>query len=480
VKVHDRLFIGGELVQPASTHTIDVVSACTEELLGRVPEAVEPDVDAAVAAARKAFDDPQGWAHWAPARRASVLESFAGELAARSQELVHWVSSQNGMPVTVAHRLEAAAPPALLRYYAQLIQQLPVEEVRPSLIAGTTVVRREPIGVLAAIVPWNFPQSLAFFKLAPALAAGCTVVLKPSPETVLDSYVVAEAAQAAELPAGVLNIIPGGRETGGYLVAHRGVDKVSFTGSTAAGRAVGEVCGRLLRPVTLELGGKSAAIVLDDADLTSHLPEVFAATMLNSGQTCFLGTRILAPRNRYDDVVESLRALVGSLQVGDPFDTDTQLGPLVSERQRDRVESYIRKGQDEGARLVAGGGRPDGLDRGWYVEPTVFADVDNRSTIAQEEIFGPVLSVIPYSDVDEAVQLANDSDYGLGGSVWSADPERAMDVARRIQTGSVGVNSYVLDPGAPFGGVKASGVGRELGPEGLAANQVTKSIYRTF
>ncbi len=478
MKVCDKLFIGGTWAAPASGKAIDVVSASTEELIGRVPEATEADVDGAVDAARRAFDDPHGWAQWEPGRRAAALERFADELAARSDDLVHWVSSQMGMPVAIAEQLEALAPSMLLGYYADLIQRLPAEEVRPALLAGTTVVRREPLGVVAAIVPWNFPQSLTFFKLAPALAAGCTVVLKPSPETVLDSYVVAEAAEAADLPPGVLNIVPGGAATGEYLVAHPKVNKVSFTGSTAAGRAIGEVCGRLLRPVTLELGGKSAAIVLDDADLDAHLDALFSATMLNSGQTCFLGTRILAPRSRYEDVVDSLAMMASSLRVGDPFDLDTQLGPLASARQRDRVESYIRKGQGEGARLVVGGGRPDALDRGWYVEPTIFADVDNHSTIAQEEIFGPVLAIIPYGDVDEAIRIANDSDYGLAGSVWSRDPERALAVARRIETGSLGINSYTLDPGAPFGGVKGSGLGRELGPEGLAANQVTKSIYR--
>jgi aldehyde dehydrogenase (NAD+) len=477
--VRQSLFIGGAWASPDGHESIDVFSATTEELVGRIPSANERDIDDAVGAARLAFDDPQGWATWSPEARAVALEALASELDARAAQTVTAVSTQNGMPVSIGQQSEGILPATLLRYYADLIRRDPLEEVRPGLFGGTTVVRREPLGVVAAIVPWNFPQSLTFFKLAPALAAGCTVVLKPSPETLLDSYVLAEAVVAAGLPPGVINIVPGGREAGAYLVAHPGVDKVSFTGSTAAGREIGAVCGRLLRPVTLELGGKSAAVILDDADVAGSLPQLFAATLMNSGQTCYIGTRILAPRNRYDEVLECLKAMVGALKVGDPFDPEVSLGPLVSSRQRDRVEEYIAKGVADGARLVAGGRRPPHLDRGWFIEPTVFADVDNDSAIAQEEIFGPVLSVIAYDGTDEAVALANNSAYGLGGSVWSADADRAMTVARRIQSGTVGINSYLIDPTAPFGGVKASGLGRELGPEGLHANQVVKSIYRS-
>lgn len=293
--VYSKFYIGGQWVQPATSNVINVVSASTEEFIGQVPEASEADVDVAVVAARRAFDDPTGWAHLDPVERNVVLERFAGEIESRSAETVQRVSSQNGMPVSVGGPSEGTAPAVLLRYYIGLMAELPTEEVRDGVLGGTTVVSREPIGVVAAIVPWNFPQSLTFMKLAPALAAGCTVVLKPSPETVLDSYLVAEAAEAAGLPPGVLNIVPGGREVGAHLVSHPGIDKVSFTGSTDAGRQVGEVCGRLLRPMTLELGGKSAAIVLDDADLAPDLEKFFAATLLNSGQTCYLGTRVLAP-----------------------------------------------------------------------------------------------------------------------------------------------------------------------------------------
>jgi acyl-CoA reductase-like NAD-dependent aldehyde dehydrogenase len=346
-------------------------------------------------------------------------------------------------------------------------------------MGGNIVVRRYPIGVVGAIVPWNFPQSLAAFKYAPALAAGCPLVIKPSPETVLDIQLVAEAAAEAGLPPGVFNVGPGGREVGAYLVSHPRIDKVAFTGSTAAGRSIAETCGRLLRPVTLELGGKSAAIVLDDAELNLATigEKLFQATLLNNGQTCFLGTRVLAPANRYDEVVDTFAALADSLSVGDALDPSTQIGPMASDRQRERVEGYIAKGRSEGARLVVGGGRPAGRDRGWFVEPTIFADVDNNHTIAQEEIFGPVLSVIRYADEDDAVRIANDSDYGLGGSVWTSDNERGLGVARRVQTGTIGVNTYLPDPTAPFGGVKASGLGRELGPEAIGHYQQIQSIF---
>jgi acyl-CoA reductase-like NAD-dependent aldehyde dehydrogenase len=473
----DTLFIGGDWVKPESDKTITVFSASTEEVIGSVPEASELDVDHAVDAARAAFDDPQGWSNWPAARRAEAMRRLATALESRGEEIVRRVSSQNGMPVVIGQQLEAMFPAVLLRYYADLAENGSAEEVRPGLFGGKTLVRREPIGVVGAIIPWNFPQALAGFKLAPALAAGCTVVIKPSPETVLDSYCLADAVQEAGIPHGVVSIVPGGREIGAYLVAHPKVDKIAFTGSTAAGRSIGEVCGRLLRPVTLELGGKSAAIILDDADLPGSLENLFGACLLNNGQACYLGTRVLAPRSRYDEVVDTFTAFAGALKVGDALDPTTQIGPMVSARQRERVEGYIAKGRNDGARVTVGGGRPKDLDKGWFVEPTVFADVDNSITIAQEEIFGPVLSVIPYGDVDDAVRIANDVDYGLGGSVWTADPERGLDVAKRVHTGTFGINAYLPDPTAPFGGIKASGLGRELGPEGLAAYQLVKSVY---
>jgi len=473
---YDELYIGGEWRQPRGSDKIQVVAAATEDVIGSVPEGVEADIDAAVDAARLAFDSPDGWAAWEPTRRQEVLGRFADELEKRSAEMTARVSQQNGMPIIVSEQFEAVFPPLLLRFYSQMVvdQQ---EERRAGMLGGTAVIRRDPIGVVAAIVPWNVPQGITFLKLAPALAAGCTVVLKPAPETVLDAFLMAEAAAAAGLPEGVLSVVPGGREVGAYLVQHPGVDKVSFTGSTGAGRAIAETCGRLLRPVTLELGGKSAAIVLDDADLMSNIESFFASTLLNNGQICWLGTRVLAPQSRYDEVVDTVSGLASSLVIGDPLDRGTQIGPLVSSRQRDRVESYIAKGSADGGRLTAGGSRPGDRDAGWFVQPTVFADVDPKHTIAQEEIFGPVLAVIPYRDEEEAIRIANDSAYGLGGSVWTADPERGEALAKKVRTGTIGLNHYVNDPLAPFGGIKASGMGRELGPEGLVAFQNVQTIY---
>lgn len=474
---YDKLFIGGELASPASQSVIDIHSAATEDLIGRAPEAGAADVDAAVGAARRAFDDPKGWPAWAPEDRARVLERFADELEARAEEITSRVSQQNGMPIAIAAMLESALPTTVFRYYAGLIRTTAFTETRPGLLGGRAQVRRTPIGVVAAVVPWNYPNLVTAFKVAPALAAGCTVVLKPSPETVLDSYVLAEAAQSAGIPDGVINIVPGGAATGSYLVAHPGVDKVTFTGSTAVGRDIAAKCGELLRPVTLELGGKSAAIILDDADLTSNLDGLFQITLLNNGQTCVANGRILVPRRRYEETLDTLGALVAGAHVGDPLDPQTQVGPLVSARHRDRVEGYIAKGIEEGARLITGGGRPPGLDRGWFVEPTLFADVDPDSTIAQEEIFGPVLAVMPYDDIDEAVRIANNTEYGLAGSIWTSDENRGEELSRRIRSGTIGVNYFMLDPVAPFGGIKASGLGRELGPEGLDACLQTQSVY---
>jgi aldehyde dehydrogenase (NAD+) len=473
----DELFIGGDWVPPRGSGRISVTGASTEELVGSVPEGTNADIDAAVKAARAAFEDPSGWSSWSVEDRAQALERLAGALEGRSEESAHRVSLQNGMPISIALATEAVFPAVLARYYAGMIRQTALEEDRQGLLGGTIHVLSKPVGVVGAIVPWNYPQCLTMFKLAPLLAAGCTVVIKPSPETVLDSLLLAEAIVEAELPAGVVNIVPGGRELGAYLVEHPNVDKIAFTGSTAAGRTIARRCGELLRPVTLELGGKSAAIVLDDADLSESLEALFGATLANNGQTCYLGTRVLAPRSRYDEVVEIFGGLADALAVGDSLDPSTQIGPMVSARQRERVEGYIEKGRAEGARVVTGGGRPKDLDRGWFVEPTIFAEVRNDHTIAREEIFGPVLSVIPYDGVDQAVAIANDSEFGLGGSVWTADHERAEAVARRVQTGSIGINHYMIDPAAPFGGVKASGLGRELGPEGLTAYLQLQSIY---
>ena len=471
------LFIDGKWRAPHDQGMTAVISPSTEQTFGYAPTGSPTDVDVAVESARRALRSSP-WARATGAERATAMRAIADELEARAQSTAATVTGENGMPLSLAQIAEGRGPSATLRYYADLAETTPVEERRaPVGRRGVTVVRRDPIGVVAAVVPWNFPQSLTMFKVAPALAAGCTVVLKPAPETSLDAFALADAAQASGLPPGVINIVTGGRDVGAWLVGHPGVDKVAFTGSTAAGRAIGEVCGRLLRPVTLELGGKSAAIILDDADLTQVARGLSWSSLLNSGQTCYLSTRILAPQQRYAEVVEAVADVASSLRVGDPYDLSTQMGPLVTRAQRDRVEDYLARGRAEGARVATGGSRPADLTTGWYMEPTVLADLPRESTTAHEEIFGPVLVVQPYSDVEDAIAIANDSEYGLGGTVWTTDVERGLDVARRVETGSIGVNFFDLDIGAPFGGVKASGLGRELGPEGLSAYVSLKSIY---
>jgi geranial dehydrogenase len=475
IGVVEKLYIGGEWRVPDSEKKIEVISASTGEKIGIVPEASRTDVDAAVVAARKALHS-KDWGGLSGAERAGVLNRFADAVEKRGDRLARSVSMQNGMPLLMSQQLESGFVVGMLRYYATLATTLVDEELRQSPLGFSTLVRRERIGVVGAIVPWNFPVALAIMKIGPALAAGCSVVLKPSPETVLDCYILAEAAEEAGVPPGVLNWVPGGRDIGAYLVTHPGVDKVAFTGSTTAGRTIAQECGKILRPVSLELGGKSAAIILEDADLASFLKAIPSVSMLNSGQACFSCTRILAPKSRYQEIVDAIAAVVSSLPIGDPLDQATVVGPMVTSAHRDRVESYIEKGKTEG-RLVAGGGRPKHLEQGWYVEPTVFAGVSNHSTIAQEEIFGPVLTVIEYQDDSDAVAIANDSQYGLGGSIWTADIERAKKLACQIETGTVGINGYLPDLNAPFGGVKSSGLGRELGPESVSAYQKYKSIY---
>lgn len=470
----DAFYIDGQWLAPASSRRFTLINASTEEVLGTVPEGVEADVDRAVAAARKAFDSSP-WSEMTPQERAEALMRLSAAVAKRAGELGRAVSAQNGMPLAISEGFEGQFPAGLLAYYADLAKTLGGEEKRPSQMGRETWVSRAPIGVVAAVVPWNFPVTLAVSKIAPALAAGCTVVIKPSPGTVLDSYILAEAAHEAQIPPGVLNWVAADREVGAYLVSHPGVDKVAFTGSTGAGRMIGRTCGELLRPVTLELGGKSAAIILDDADLDVVVRGLPTASIFNNGQTCYSCTRILAPVGRYKQVVDAIASMASSLKVGNALEPATQIGPMASSAHRERVLSYVAKGKSE-ARLVAGGGSGT-LAKGWFVEPTVFADVSNGSTIAREEIFGPVLAIIPYEGEEDAIRIANDSPFGLGGSVWSIDEVRARSVARRVQTGTIGINGYVPAIGSPFGGVKASGLGRELGPEALAGYQQLKSTY---
>lgn len=471
----ERFFIGGTWVAPQGGETHRQVEAATEEPLGTVALGTEADIDAAVRAARTALDEGP-WGRTTPGERAEVMRRFATALDARSDATATLASRENGMPIALSHGFNGVAPGALLQIYAGTIESMPLEQVQVSQL-GSTIVRREPVGVVGAITAWNYPMILAMLKIAPALAAGCTVVLKPSPEAALNTFAIAAAAEEAGLPAGVVNVVPAGREAGASLVTHPDVDKIAFTGSTAAGRAIGAECGRLVRRCTLELGGKSAAIFLDDGDLDTFLAGLGLASFMNNGQTCTAQSRILAPRARYDEVVDALAQYARSQTVGDPLDPSVTIGPLASATQQERVLGYIDVGRGSDARLVAGGGRPAGLDRGWFVEPTVFADVRNTDQLAREEIFGPVVTVIPYDGDDEAVRIANDTNYGLGGSVWTADEARGIDIARRIRTGTVGINYYTVDIMAPYGGMKDSGIGRECGPQGLDAYFEYKAVY---
>ena len=472
-----EFFIGGRWVGPAGSETLEVVSPHTEQVVATVPRATTADLDAAVAAARDAFDRGP-WPRMAPAQRIEAVERFAGAYAARMGEMADLITLEMGCPSSFANLGQVPAAWMQAEAFLTIARAFGWEEARPGALGGDVIVRREPVGVVAAIAPWNVPQFTALSKLLPALLAGCTVVLKPAEETPLDAYLLAEILAEAGIPEGVVSVVPGGREVGAHLVRHPEVDKVAFTGSTVVGREIGSVCGEQLKRVSLELGGKSAAIVLADADLEVTMAGLGFTGLMNSGQACVAQTRVLAPHSIYGEVVDALAATVSAMPVGDPADPATQIGPMVSRRQQERVAGYIALGPTEGARVVTGGdGMPDGLDRGWYVRPTVFADVDNRMRIAQEEIFGPVLCVIPYDDVDDAVRIANDSDYGLAGTVWTTDVDAGVDVARRVRTGTYGVNTYTMDFAAPFGGFKTSGIGREFGPEGLAGYTELKSVY---
>ncbi len=472
--VVDRLFIGGQWVAPAGAGTIDVIAPYSEEVVGRVPDGTPADMDQAVSAARRAFDEGD-WPQLPLSERAEFLGRLATLYGQRLADMAHTITVEMGSPTSFSQLVQAPMPWMLLQYYAGLGQTTDLEERRTGVL-GDVLVRREPVGVVAAIVPWNVPQAVTMQKLAPALLAGCTVILKPAEETPLDAVLLSELVEEAGFPPGVLNVVPAGRQVGEYLVTHPGVEKVSFTGSTAAGRRVASLCGERLKRCSLELGGKSAAIILDDADLETAVGALRFASFMNGGQACVAHSRILVSRRRHDEVVDALTDMIRSLRVGDPFDPETEIGPLAASRQRDRVEGYIRSGCEEGAKAVIGGGRPQGLERGWYVEPTLFTGVDNGMRIAREEIFGPVVAVIPYEDEAQAVAIANDSDYGLAGSVYTSDVERGLDVARRVRTGTYAINQYMIDFAAPYGGFKASGLGRENGPEGLNAFLEDKAI----
>ncbi len=470
----EKLFIGGQWVAPSSSAVIDVISPHTEERVGRVPEAKEADVDRAVAAARLAFDEGP-WPRLPAKDRAEHMAKLSAGIQNRMAEIAGVITTEMGSPASWSLMGQVLSSKMVLDYYVNLAREFPFEELRAGML-GPSLVRHEAVGVAAAIVPWNVPLFTIMLKLGPALAAGATLVVKPAPETPLDAAILADLVKEAGFPAGVVNFVPAGREVGEHLVTHPGIDKVAFTGSTAAGRRIAALCGERLKRYTLELGGKSAAILLDDVDVATAVPALLPATIMNNGQACVAQTRILAPRARYAEVVEALATALRAVVVGDPADPKTGVGPLAAERQRERVLGYIDAGKKEGARIVVGGGRPSGLPRGWYVEPTLFADVNNDMKIAREEIFGPVLAVIPYEGEADAVRIANDSEYGLSGTVWTRDVERGIDIARRVRTGTYTVNGFMMDFCSPFGGYKSSGVGRELGPEGLRAYLEPKSI----
>jgi aldehyde dehydrogenase (NAD+) len=455
--VRDKLFIGGQWVDPASSETIEVINPATEEPMGSVPAGTPEDVDRAVAAAREAFD---GWAATPRERRAELLAAIAAGLEERADEIAATISAELGMPLKLSRRIQAGLPVMDFSSMPELIEQVAWEEE-----IGNSLVVREPIGVLGAITPWNYPLHQICAKVAPALAAGCTIVLKPSEVAPLNAFILAEIIEGAGVPPGVFNLVTGeGPVAGEAIASHPGIDMVSFTGSTRAGRRVSELAAATVKSVTLELGGKSPTVILDDADLSKAVPDGVAKCFLNSGQTCNALTRMLVPREMLDEAAGIAAQAAATFTPGDPFDEATRLGPVVSESQRERVRDYIQKGGEEGAELVTGGAEPpEGLDRGYFIQPTVFSKVDNSMRIAQEEIFGPVLSIIPYDGEDEAVQIANDSIYGLAGAVWSGDEERAVRVARAIRTGQVEINGGVFNPLAPFGGYKQSGHGRELG-----------------
>jgi betaine-aldehyde dehydrogenase len=466
MRIRDRFFIDGQWSAPSTGETCTVVSPATEEPFGVIPVAGPRDVDDAVAAARRAFEGQ--WRSLGPQERAGMLVRLMDELSKRWNDLALTYTGEAGFTITTAHKLEGLVR-QLIDFYVEQAEVFPWLERRPchdiEQAGLDVIVQQYPVGVVGAIVPWNGPQLITMMKLAPALIAGCTAVLKLPPEASLNMLVYGDAWEAAGLPAGVFNILTGGAGTGALLAEHPGVDRVSFTGSAANGRSVAVASAKRLRGVTLELGGKSPAILLDDADIDRAALGCAYTFLPGAGQQCIAQARVLAPRRRYDDVVDAFAAVFDRFKVGDPMDPATAVGPVISSRQRDRVLTMIEGAKAEGARVVKGGGRPPGLDKGWYVDKTLLRDVDNAMRIAQEEVFGPVGVVIPYDTEEEAIRIANDSVYGLAGSVWSADPVHAFAVAKEIRSGALGINTFTLDPAGPLGGFRDSGIGCERGVE---------------
>ena len=469
--LRDRFFIGGAWVAPSGKETVDVHDAGTGAVMGRVPLGDEKDVDRAVAAARDAFE---AWSSTPSAERASYLEKISANLKARADEIARLVAQEVGMPIKLSARIQAGLPIANFANYAKLVREFQFEQR-----VGNSLVVRDPVGVVGAITPWNYPLHQIALKVAPALAAGCTVVLKPSEVAPFNAFVLAEAIESAGLPKGVFNLVTGtGAQAGEALVRHPGVDMISFTGSTRAGKRISELASQSIKRVALELGGKSASVILDDADLPAAVKSTVNGCYLNSGQTCTALTRMLVPQSKYEEAAKLAAEAAAGFALGNPLDEKTRLGPLSSKAQLERVRSYIKKGVDEGAELIAGGAEPPAgaPAGGYYVRPTVFGKVKNSMTIAQEEIFGPVLAIIPYKDEEDAIRIANDSPYGLAGAVWSKDDARAQRVARRIRAGQVDVNGGAFNLNAPFGGFKQSGHGREAGVYGLEEFLEYKSL----
>lgn len=472
----DDLFVDGAWVPAHSSTRTDIVDPATQDVWGSVPDADSIDVDRAVGAARAAFDDGR-WSGLRPSQRAQYLLRIADEIEKRAEPLSVTNTLENGSPVMETAGAAANAA-SIFRYFATLADVLEADDVRLAPVGGhQTIVRRDPVGVCALIAPWNFPINLVVIKLAPALLAGCTVVIKPATVTPLSIRFIVEAVAAAGVPAGVVNLITGDVAAGDMLVRHPDVDKVAFTGSTGVGRHIAAVCGELLRPVTLELGGKSSAIVLADADLEAMRAVLIRSCLRNTGQTCYISTRILAPASRYEEVVEMVAQTVSSAPLGDPLDPGTVFGPIANQKQYEKVLGYLASAVTEGARVVTGGG-PAEFSQGYYIVPTVLADVTAEMTVAREEIFGPVITVLRYETEQEAIQIANSTEFGLGGIVFSADPERALRVAEQVDTGSIGINFFASNHSAPFGGRHDSGLGVEYGIEGLHAYVTYKSIHR--
>ena len=470
----EKLFIGGDWAASSDGGGIEIISPSTEEIVGRVGKATRADMDRAVAAARHAFDHGP-WPRTSGAERAAVLRRIGAGIIERADDFARAWSLQVGMPYAQSSQT-APYMAGYFTYYADLAEK-GFEEVRQPMMGGHCIVVREPAGVVAAVVPWNAPLATLLLKVAPALAAGCTVIAKPSPETPLEALILAECIAAAGVPEGVFSVVTADREVSDYLIRKPEVDKVSFTGSTAAGLHIASVCGSRMARVTTELGGKSAAIILDEAKIEAVVTGIMPNLVGLCGQQCAAFSRILVPAARQAEVTEAIAAAMQAVTVGDPFDQATQMGPLVTRSQHGRVFGYIEKGKAEGARLVTGGGRPAHLDKGWFVEPTLFTDASNDMVIAREEIFGPVGTVITYSDEEQAIAIANDSIYGLSGGVFTESPDRAYAMARRIRTGNFGHNGRVIDFTMPYGGFKQSGVGREGGVEGLHAFTEIKAVF---